>query len=226
MDIHVLTPFYRDYLAPTLIHYLEPMGIIWHPIVTVEERWPTVAQAKGHKKQKYWIHPLVVPKLAPGMNAFKKINDFIEMRHIVDDDYYGFMCDDNMYSPNFFDVIRQQTAKILMFSMYRGDTVPDRKGEVPHHATTLRIAEPWDVRHGNIDIMQYIIKGEIFRKYRFDVYDHAYSDGHYAERLKFQHPDDIQFLPNLYCFFNYFQPGRYTDPSKFLDPTWKMPKFV
>lgn len=217
MKIHIITPFYREYLSKTLVHYLEPMGIEWYPVCAPGEIMPI---------KKPWIHALNVDALVNRQNAWKKVNDFADMCEINDDDYYGFMCDDNMYEPGFFDIIREQTAKIIMFSMYRGDRIPIELSDVPHHATTLHIRGPNDVRPGNIDIMQYIIKGDIFRTHRFDIYDHAYSDGHYAVHLKNEHLKDIVFLPELFALFNYFQPGRYTDPNRFLKPTWKMPEII
>lgn len=217
MKIHILTPFYRRYLSKTLVHYLEPMGVEWYPIC---------APGEDMLIEKPWIHKVNVEKLVNKQNAWKKINDFVDMHEIDENDYYGIMCDDNMYEPGFFDIIRQQNAKIIMFSMYRGDRVPVELPDVPHPASTLIINGPGAVRPGNIDIMQYIMKGDIFKTHRFDIYDHAYSDGHYAVHFRDEHLDEIKFIPDLFALFNYFQPGRYTRPELFLKPTWKMPEII
>jgi hypothetical protein len=193
------------------------MDIEWYPIQTPKELLP-----KGSPVLPDWVHPILVNELGPGQNAFKKINDFADTQEIIPNDYYAFMCDDNMYEPGFFDIIRKQTAKVIICSLYRGDTVPPIG--VSHPATTIRLKGPKGIRPGNIDIMQYIIKGEIFKQHRFDVYDHGYSDGHYAVALKKAHLNDMVFLPDLFGLFNYFQTGRYTKKEALLKPRWSLPE--
>jgi len=216
MKIHVLTPFYRVYLAPTLIHYLEPMGIEWYPIMTPSELYPF---------NKDWIHPVYMDsELPPNAKCCYKFNVFLEQNEIIDNDYYVFMCDDNMYEPGFFDVIRQQTAKIVIFSLYRGDTIPNDGAKERHLTTILRPKRLLDVRPGNIDYAQYIIKGELFKTHPFNAYQGC-TDGIYIQKLCFEHPNDIIFLPDLYAWFNYFQPGRYTNKKRFPKDNWELPEY-
>ena len=81
------------------------------------------------------------------------------------------------------------------------------------------------MRPGRIDILQYIVKGSILKKHKF-IAEHHMADGVYAQMLSEKYRDEILFLPNLYGFFNYFQPGRYTKPEAFLKPTWKLPQII
>lgn len=191
------------------------MNVEWYPVLCDKE--------KDIDFGKSWVHPVLVPDLLPTDQCYRKINDFIDRREIIDDDYYGFMNDDNCYEPGFFDVVRQQTSKILIYSAYRGDASPyvprDR-----HAATTLQINKLEDVKAGHIDLCQMIVKGSIFKQYRFDNTS-GYGDGWYAERLVKNHPNDITVIPNLYAFFNFFQPGRFTDKTKFLKSTWELPVY-
>jgi hypothetical protein len=157
-------------------------------------------------------------------NCSRKFNDFLDTQEVIDDDYYGFMCDDNMYEPGFFDVIRQQTAKILIVSAYRGDSIP-RDGSAPHGTNILRITSLTGIKIARIDFCQYIIKGEIFKQNRFDPFNKV-SDGVYAVNLRLKYPNDIVFLPDSYVFFNYLQPGRYTTTSTFVKQTWVLPEII
>jgi len=198
MNIHIVCPFYREYLLPTLIKYLEPMNIIFHPVVLPTEKVPM---------QRDWIIPLTADIKAYAI-AYEKLNAFIERYPIADDDYYGFMGDDDMYSPGFFDVIRQQTANILVYSLYRGDSVPECDPE-KHPTYALIMRQLQDMQVCNIGLLQYIVKGHILRQTRFNS-NHKWGDGMYAEDLRNKFPNEIKFLPDLFAYGNYFQPGRFT----------------
>jgi hypothetical protein len=213
MKIHIITAFYRVHLIPTLIHYYEPMGIEWYPMVAAE---------RNKFPDKEWIHPIVVPELSPTDQSYRKIIDFAETQEIIDDDYYGFLGDDDMFEPGFFDVIRQQTAKILVCSLYRGDHVPRGDGSEPHPARVIIQESLSDIRVCNIGLGMFIIKGEIFKQEGL-TNNHKWDDGRWAERLRDKFPNDIKFLPDLFVFGAFFQPGRYTDSTKFLKPTWELP---
>ena len=215
MKIHIITALYRVHLAQTLIHYLEPMGIEWYPVVAPKEDIPF---------DKEWIHPIHVNELLHNEFPYRKINDFLDTQEVIDDDYYGFMSDDNMYEPGFFDVIRQQTAKILFYSVYRGDSTPRNDGSEPHPSTPIRIQSLNDIRICNVGFGMCILKGEILRQTKFKN-THKWDDGRYMERLKLKFPNEIQILPDLWVFGNYFQVGRYTDTTKFLKSNWLLPEY-
>jgi hypothetical protein len=43
----------------------------------------------------------------------------------------------------------------------------------------------------------------------------------YAEFLRDTFPEEIKFLPDLFAYGNYFQPGRFTRRGE-----WEVPKYV
>jgi len=225
MKIHIVCPFYRIHLIPSLIHYFEPMGIHFYPMVSPElDIFP---------KDIDWIHPVHckelwrVSKEIPGESAFRKVNDFADTQEIIDDDYYCFMTDDDMYEPGFFDVVRQQTAKIIINSVFRGDSIPDSGPEVSRHPPVPMIVNGInDIRPcHNVGLASYVIKGSVFRQGRFSVTDYN-DDGHYALRLARNFPNDIVFLPDLWMLAAYFQPGRYTTTDGFIKPNWELPRII
>lgn len=214
MNIHIITPFYRTELIESIVKLMEPMGIHLYPMVTPErDLFPKID----------WIHPVYTQELRgwPIEACFRKLNDFAYLVKINDDDYYGFMTDDDMYEPGFFDIIRQQTAKVVFCSLYRGDTTPP-SCVAKHPTWPLIIRGPQDVRVCNIGLPQYIIKGEIYKQHRFNYKD-KWGDGYFAETLKNAHPNDLKFLPDSWVLAGYHQQGRYTDASKLIKPTWRLP---
>jgi hypothetical protein len=221
MNIHIITPFHRENMIKTLIKYMEPMNIIWYPVCDPDE----IQSFEGINED--WIRPVLCPPLIiPPDQAFRKLNDFLNAAEIIDKDYYAFMGDDDMFEPGFFDVIKQQTAKIIFCSLARGDTIPaEAEGAGRHPVYPLIINGPEDVRVFNIGLMQFIIKGEIARQVRFNNTSN-HDDGKMAEFLKNTFPDDIVYLPGWFGFGNYFEPGRYTNNNWKLKPEWKLPEII
>lgn len=219
MQVHLICPFHRKWLIPTQINYLKPTGIIWHPVCDAFDMPAFDSIAED------WIHPFLCPPLKiPGDQAFKKLNDFIDAGNIIDSDYYGFMGDDDGYEPGFFDMVRQQTSKVLIFSLSRGNAIPPN-ALVKHGTSPLIISSKQEVRMGNIGLPQYILKGEVLRTMRFHNTT-CNDDGYFAEELVSRFPDSITFLSDLFAFGNFFEPGRYTDNSFKLKSNWELPKFA
>lgn len=219
MNIHIVCPFYRKYLLPTILHYLEPMNIIWHPVCDDID-------IEAFKDNKYsWVRPLLCRPLIQTDQCYRKINDFIDAGDIINNDYYGFMGDDDMYESGFFDVIRNQTAKILINSNYRGDTIPNDRACIKHGISPLIMKTLNDVRIRNIGFAMYFVKGEILRQTKFGN-EVTNDDGRYAEMLKKRWPNDIKILSDSFVFGNFFQPGRYTKKEKFLKSNWELPKIL
>ena len=210
MNFHVLMPFYRRYLIDTLIAHLQPMNVIWYPICDHIDIEPF------ENINEPWIKPVLTPKLIIGQEtAYKKVNDAIDRINVVDDDYYGFVGDDDMYAPGFIDKIKQQTAKILIFSCSRGEVTPNDDCMYKWPPIDLVINTLDDIRVANIDFCQIIVKGEILRQMRFGEND-VCDDGNYAVELKNRWPDDIQIMHEIGVNKNYFQPGRYTTPRNYI----------
>jgi len=218
MNIHVITAFYRIHLAKTLIHCLEEFLIHWHPIYSEKEFYPF---------NKFWIHPLLVKELLPTDYAYRKLNDFIETQEIIDDDYYSFMGDDDMFEPGFFDKIREicktEKSEIIFYSVARGNTTP--ACDVAQHPCHPLIPNSLnDIRVCNVGL-QFILKGNILKQVKFNN-THIWDDGILAEHLKNKFGSKIKFAPDLFVLGNYFQPGRYTDNSALLKSTWKLPEII
>ena len=204
MNFHVLMPFYRKHLTETLIKHLKPMNVIWHPICDHVDIEPF------EDINEQWIQPALTPKLKIGQEtAYKKVNDCVDRIDIVDDDYYGFVGDDDMYAPGFIDKIKQQSAKIIVYSCSRGEVTPNDDCPYKWPPIDLVINTLDDIRIANIDFCQYIVKGEILRQMRFGEHN-VCDDGHYAIGLKERWPNDILIMKEIGVNKNYFQPGRYT----------------
>lgn len=232
--IHLICPFYRKHLLPTHINYLKPTGIYWHPVCD-----PIDIKAFDAINES-WIYPFLCSDLiglkkdnpidaracdkATFNACFGKINAFINAGNIIDDDYYGFMGDDDSYEPGFFDVIRQQTAKILMFSLSRGNAIP-HDAFTRHPTSPLIISSHNNVRAGAIGLPQYIMKGVILKQMRLRMATNC-DDGYFAEELVARFLSDIKFLPEIFAFGNFFEPGRYTDTSFKLKANWELPRFI
>ena len=218
MNIHVGTQFHRKHLLNTLIMYLKPMEIEWYPVCDSNE----IAAFDDNIED--WIHPILCePLQSPPEHACRKLNDFLDSIEINDDDYYCFLGDDDMYEQGFFDTIREQTAEIVMCSLSRGNAIPE--GAHPHPTYPLIISGPESVRVYNIGMAQYIMKGKIAKQIRFKNQNN-FDDGLFAEELKSRWPNKIEYLPYLFVFGNYFEPGRYTDDSWKLKDNWRLPVYV
>jgi hypothetical protein len=216
MKIHIICPFMRHHLLKTLLTYLEPMNIEWHPIVMEDEKFDIDLP---------WVHPLVMPNVPFGGVGFKKMNYFLDTQEIINDDYYCFMGDDDMYEQGFFDEIRKQTAKIIYVSLSRGNAIPTYEGVTVHPTFPLIISKPEDVRICNIGLPQYIMKGEVIKHFRFNC-TLGYADGLVAEEAKEKFPNDYIFLSDLFAFGNYFEPERYTNNEWKLKSHWELPKII
>jgi len=192
MNIHVITPFFRWENLDILITYLSGEGVIWHPIVDLTSEF-----------EPGWIQPMTVSIPPDWHISSYKSKYFIEHHNIIDDDYYCFMCDDDLYEAGFFSNIRGCSESVIVVSMKRGHHRVDSTGS-PHDVTTL-IADPENMKRGHVSSQQYIIKGSVLRT--FDVQNTGWSDGILAEYLKENFP--IRYEPEWYALFNYLQPGRW-----------------
>ena len=204
MNFHAIMPFYRKRLTEELRNHFKPMGLIWHPVCDFID-----IQAFDHNTDD-WIKPLLcAPLKIPGDQCYRKNNDFIKAGDIIDDDYYGFIHDDDMYIPGFIDKIKQQTAKIIFYSMGRGQNfATDDIGPFNWPPVAIILNTPEDIHVAGIDMCQYIVKGDILRQTEFGN-GSCEDDGWYAENLKKKWPNDFIILPEIGINFNYFQPGRY-----------------
>ena len=196
-NIHLITLFSRHYLFTELLSRYLPMRVIWHLLRFESEKpFPDIS---NHP----WIIPMIIPDQYKINHMLPINNYFILNGNIVDDDYYIFSPDDDMYEPGVMRKIRGLQDPVVVISMKRGHHVPS--GCVPHPTDTL-IACPENMRIGRIGGEQIFVKGKVFKAHRFreDVYE---ADGYMALEYAANYP--IRFEPDLYVLFNYYQEGRW-----------------
>lgn len=223
MNIHILTPFYRKYLLKTLIHYYSKMNIIWHPICDKIDIEPF----KDNKLD--WVRPLLCPPLKKGQQCYEKFNHWINIDDIEDNDFYGFSGDDDMFEEGLFDELRKvsDSVNVVYISNYRGDKIPN-DGGAPHPVEPIIMKRIEQVAPCQIGLGEFFVRGKILRQVRFDNHDGA-GDGRFAQNVGamcWPVAGSVEFKPNWFVFGNFFQPGRHTDPKKFLKPTWKLPEII
>jgi hypothetical protein len=215
MNIHVICPFYRKHLAQVHIKYFTDARVYFHPVCDSND----ITAFDGCNSE--FVKPFLCdPLKIPGDQAYKKINDYIDAGEIIDGDLYGFMGDDDSFEPCFFNVIRTQTAKIIFVSLSRGNLIPP--GAHPHPTTPLIVSKLADIRLYNVGLCQYFMRGEILKQMRFNN-QFNYDDGLFAVELKNRFASEIIFIPDLFAFGNYYEPGRYSNDTWKIKPHWQLP---
>jgi hypothetical protein len=194
---HVITPLMRHELVPGLIKNLEPLGVIWHPIPDKQTEFPTLD----------WIQPVtIIPTDPRKVATYVKFNEFGRIAGWVDDDYYVYQGDDNLYAPDCFDELRKikSSPDLIMITMRRGDRRPNKKS---HYCDTL-VACPENRRVGRIGFEQLVMTGRLRKKWPYEPEEDACADGILAEKLA---KSDIEwhYAPRAECWFNVFEPGRW-----------------
>lgn len=219
MEVHVLCPFYRKNLYKTLLTYYEPMKIIFHPICYPND----FAPFENNKIP--WVKPYLCTRFTDWCIAYQKVNCFLENNELIDEDYYGFVGDDDMFEPGFFDELKKQTTDVVYNSSFNGDHTPT-EGIPPaswHPPVPLIMAHAGDIRVCNIGTSMFWVKGKTLRGMRLGESSH-YEDGIFAVSLLSR--GTITYLTNSFSFGNYFQPGRFNHKGRFFKPTWELPKII
>ena len=235
MNIHILTPFYRKKLAKTLVYYWEQQRVFWYPLMAPKD---------VVKFDEDWIRPIIVNELVRGahvsgeLTCFDKIEEFRTTQRdtVIDEDYYGVTCDETLYEPGFMDILRQQTAKIVVCSSYRGDKTPNcdpteitwyKYMNPPPICVVKRVAQ---MKRNYIGMGQYFVKGKIFKNLPYVEWSAKgftrCDDGHYIVELRERYPKDIAILRNWYSFANYLQPGRWNTTKHCIKSKWELPKYI
>lgn len=175
MNYHIVTPFYRYENEDFLKENTK--GFIWHKIEgTVDARDQT----------------------------WGKINKFVAEHEFIDDDYYMILMDDDALPPDFYNDIRHYDQDVIVFSMKRGDNIPEGLDAFRAHPTFTLIASRDNMKVGHVGLQQIMMRGRIFKNLKCeDVY---YADGLAAERLK---DENVKYVPDIYILFNYLEPGRW-----------------
>lgn len=200
-QVHLILPFSRLHLADALVHAYESTGAILHPITFADEPVFPVEHS--------WIQPMVIPRNAPepGLPAgIQKVNHFIRHALIEFEDYYVTVADDDAYAPGVLQAVAAMEAPVVVVSMKRGHRIP--AGPVrPYDITTL-VAEPGNMKIGQVSGEQLFVRGDIFRSYLFDATSPV-CDGIVAEWIARDYGAAIAYRPDLFAWFNYYEPGRW-----------------
>lgn len=216
MNTHLLIPFYRKHLYKTHMEYYGRQNIIYHPICDEVDFEPFV------NNELEWVKPFICPALKPKEQCYTKFNYFIDAGDIVDDDYYSFCGDDDMFEEGFFDNLKTKTADIVYNSNYRGDKIP-MDGTAPHPTYPLIPKSPSDIRPGNVGLGMFSVRGRILKLVRFGT-TCGFDDGRLAQKLLTV--GCVEYNPDWFILGNFLQPGRHTDPAKFIKPSWTLPQIV
>lgn len=181
MGIHVITPFSRPQNIPVLVEHLRPFNVQWWPLCHEETRFP----------DEQWIHPQKTQYsedwIPTGAQCYCKMNQYIE-RGLFDDDMYCVLCDDDLYEPGFFDKIRAINGDVIISSM----RLPDGRD---------LMAAPQNCYPSRVGFEQLIIRGRIFKNYRYD--NHCQADGRIVQKICSEHRH--AFAPDAFVLFNKLQ---------------------
>ncbi len=192
--LHFITTFSRPENLNFYLNNLKDKNIIWHPIFHDDIKLQI----------QEWIKPYYIKNLPPLTICYPnvyKINKFIKEEKIIDNDWYGFLNDDDWFEDNILKIADME-GDVIFCSMKRGHTVPG-KAEYQHGISTLI---PFSgVNIGEIGLEQIFIKGYILKQLQFE--NEEVFDGLMAVEL--QRKYIIKYETELYAYFNYLQPGRW-----------------
>ena len=188
--INVVTAFHRVENYKWLRRHLMFHPIVWHKISDVED---------FEADNTIFYEPIEGYDI-----LYQKLNHFIRNTHIIDNAYYCFLNDDDAYEGDYFKDLPD--ADVIFTSMKRGYK---RVGEHPIY--DLIISSPDCVRVNYIGVEQFIVKGHVLKKIRFDT-TKKNADGYMAVWLK--NSFNCVYEPNRFVLFNYLQKGRWYDGKK------------
>ena len=122
--------------------------------------------------------------------CYWKINRTLDQIELKSDTFYGFICDDDLYEPDFFKNLEKAignfSPRVIVINMKRWYHESNPKDEL--------FAEPENMRVCHVGLEQIFIRGDIMEKYRFKNFPHG--DGDLVERLYKDMPNDFIFLRN------------------------------
>lgn len=209
-NIHLVTPFTRHHLFNTLVDAYKSMDILWH-IILFQDQWEKFEKLCTSYKDCKWIFPVIIPMSSKKCNVFDvvayKVNWFIQHCAIIDEDYYVFAGDDDMFEEGVFDKIKLVNDDIVVISMKRGHHTPRGLPVINRHPTNTLIAHPDNMKTCSVGAQQYFVKGMIFREHPFNEKNH-YWDGEMIVHYK-ESGEQIRYEPTLFALFNYYEPGRW-----------------
>lgn len=188
--IHVITAFTRKENKELMINHLEGKNIKWTVIIGEDIKFPE------------WVNIFNVDVSSEVKYCYTRFNDYLDNIEIEDDTYYMFLNDDDFVEEGFWEKI-PENYDIVFVSMKRGNNTVR-----PPHPTFTLFANRENIKVGCVGLEQFIVKGKILKKYRFDT-DTGVADGLLAEKLALN--DNILYLPDAFVYFNYLEDGRWDE---------------
>jgi hypothetical protein len=206
---NVITPLARFNNLNDLTKHLSNKGIRWHVITDIDSN-------QNLEIENEWTKHYICPN--EGQTFWERcnfsINWFIENQEINDDEYYCILNDDDGYENDFFNKIKKYIYEsesqkrpndLIICSMLRGHNTPMDAIPVRRHPTNTLFARPDLMTVGNVGVEQFIVKGKILKNHRLPLT--TCGDGELISLLVKLY--DTLYLPEVYVWFNYFEPGRW-----------------
>jgi hypothetical protein len=206
MVFNIITPLARYGNVPDLINHLKPKNIKWHVITDSDSE-------NSFTFNDDWVSHYVCPNegVEFWVRCNNSINWFISNTDIQDNEYYGILNDDDGYEDLFFEKLRYRISQtnlnndLIICSMLRGHNTPVDAEPVRRHPTNTLIACPESMFVGSVGVEQFFVKGEILKKHRLPLT--TCGDGELISELVKTY--EATYLPDIYVWFNYFEPGRW-----------------
>jgi len=162
-----------------------------------------------------WVKSYICPNAGNDFWARSNLslNWFIE-NHMLDDEYYCFLNDDDAYEPNFFKNLEEnlQISKslglsddVMISAMERGDRTPEGLVPEKRHPTNRLSAHPGHMHVGGVGVEQIIAKGSLMKRYRIPI--DVYGDGMFIQKITSE--NNALYFDNVNVWFNYYEPGRW-----------------
>lgn len=196
---HVITPFSRFSNLTRMIRMLEPMGVVWHPIL--DEGLPF-----DIKFPQPWILKGYCPPKEPFWQFWSDcLNRFVAAGDLNPDARYCLLNDDDFYEPDFFEKIDKHDGEVVICSMKRGDHTPAAPGTDHAHGTNTLEAKPESMNVGYVGAEQMIVSGRVFATCHW--VEHMAADGiNICEVIA---RNTVDWAPEAFVWFNYLESGRY-----------------
>lgn len=207
--MNVITPLARFDNLKELTKNLKPHNVKWH-IITDDDNDTPIEITEP------WIHHYVCPNESVEFwaRSNNSINWFIRTQDLHDEEYYCVLNDDDSYEDNFFLKLQEQIkeaneskkpCELVITSMKRGHNIPQDVPPVKRHPTYTLYAVPENMQVCGVGVEQFFIKGKLLRKHQLPLT--PYGDGELIVELVSTYTP--LYLPSLYVYFNYLEPGRW-----------------
>ena len=204
--IHIVTPTNRWMNIPYLSMNLEKVAFDCN----VDLRWTLILNPEDFRdweaffdKLPSWCNIVKCPNFPLGIDpCYFKANYFLMNTELMDNDWYGVVCDDNMLTKSVFSKLVQSDKddKISIFSELRGTNKVDVN-------PLVLLAEKGNIGVYKTDLCQFFVRGSVYKKHIFDD-TCSFADGSLIKSLvdKYQ----TAYYPKDYVYFNVLQPGRWS----------------